>query len=70
MKTTMTKLTKLVMDHSLVLLSETMSHARVGPPKTDRSWWTVLTKRGPLEMGMANHFSILALRNPMNRLKS
>ena len=34
----------------------------VGPPKMDGSWWRVLTKRGPLEKGMANHFSILALR--------
>ena len=30
----------------------------------DGSWWRVLTKRGPLEKGMANHFSILALRTP------
>ena len=36
----------------------------VGPPKTDWSWWRVLTKCGPLEKGMANHFSILALRTP------
>jgi len=28
----------------------------------NRSWWRVLTKSGPLEKGMANHFSILALR--------
>ena len=28
----------------------------------NRSWWRVLTKRGPLEKGMANHFSILAVR--------
>ena len=35
----------------------------MGPPKTDRSWWRVLTKRGPLEKEMANHFSILALRS-------
>ena len=28
------------------------------------SWWRVLTKRGPLEKGMANHFSILAVRTP------
>ena len=70
MKITVTKLMKLIIDHSLVLLNETMSHAHVGPPKTDRSWWTVLTKRGPLVMGMANHFSILAFRTPMNRLKS
>ena len=31
-----------------------MSH--VGPPKTNGSGWRVLTKRGPLEKGMANHF--------------
>ena len=37
---------------------------RVRPPKTDGSWWRVLTKHGPLEKGMANHFSILALRTP------
>ena len=36
----------------------------VGPPKMDRSLWRVLTKHGPLEKGMANHFSILALRTP------
>ena len=35
---------------------------RVGPPKTDGSWWRVLTKRGPLEKEITNHFSILALR--------
>ena len=34
------------------------------PQKTDGSWWRVLTKCGPLEKGMANHFSILALRTP------
>ena len=32
------------------------------------SWWRVLTKCGPLENGMANHFSILAL-NLMNSMK-
>ena len=36
----------------------------VGPPKTDRSWWRVLTEHGPLEKVMANHFSILAMRTP------
>ena len=36
----------------------------VGPPKTDGSWWRVLTKCGPLEKGMANHFSTLALGTP------
>ena len=34
----------------------------VGPAKTKGSWWSILTKCGPLEKGMANHFSILALR--------
>ena len=29
-----------------------------------RSWWRDLTKRGPLEKGMTNHFSILALKTP------
>ena len=46
-------------DHSLVSFNETMSHA-----KTDRSWQRVLTKCGPLEKGMANHFRILVLRTP------
>ena len=36
----------------------------VGPPKMDGSWWRVLTKRGPLEKGMANHFNSLAFRTP------
>ena len=36
----------------------------VGPPRTDGSWWRLLTKCGPLEKGMANHFSIFALRTP------
>ena len=41
----------------------------VGPPKMYGSWWRVLTKRGPLEKGMA--FSILALgtTNSMKRQK-
>ena len=34
------------------------------PPKADGSWWKVLTKCAPLEEGMANHISILALRSP------
>ena len=40
----------------------------VGPPKTGRSWWRGLTECGPLEKGMANHFSI-CLENPMNSMK-
>ena len=41
----------------------------VGPSKTDGSWWRVLTKHGPLEKGMANHFSTLALRTPWTAWK-
>ena len=41
----------------------------VGPPKTDGSWWRVLPKHAPLEKGMANHFSILALRTPWKEWK-
>ena len=33
----------------------------------DRSLWRVLTKCGPLEKGLANHFSIL--ENAMNIMK-
>ena len=29
-----------------------------------REWWRGLTECGPLEKGMASHFSILALRTP------
>ena len=36
----------------------------MGQPKTGGSWWRDLTECGPLEKGMANHFSILALRTP------
>ena len=36
----------------------------VGPCKMNGSWWTVLTKCGPLEKGMASHLNILALRTP------
>ena len=36
----------------------------VGPPHTDGSWWRGLTECAPLEKGMANHISILALRTP------
>ena len=49
---------------SLYVSMAHMSHAVVGPPTMDGSWWTVLTKCGPLEKGMENHFSILALWTP------
>ena len=37
---------------------------RLGLLKTNGSWWRALTKRGPLEKEMINHFSILALKTP------
>ena len=40
----------------------------MGPPKTGGHGGD-LTQCGPLEKGMANHFSIFALRTPMNRMK-
>ena len=50
------------MVHSLVKLYETIIQCHVEAPKTDRSWWRVLTKHAPLEKEMANHFIIPALR--------
>ena len=35
----------------------------------DESWWRGLTECGPLEKGLASHFSILDLRTPMNSMK-
>ena len=35
----------------------------VGQPKMGGSWWRDLTECGPLEKGMANHYSILALKS-------
>ena len=40
-----------------------LSHA-CGATKMGGSWWRDLTECGPLEKGMANHFSVLALRTP------
>jgi len=50
------------MDHNLGLTQWNYEPCHLGPPKTDGSWWRGLTEYGPLEKGMANHFSILALR--------
>ena len=47
----------------LYFLTMKLSHAR-GATKMGGSWWRDLTECGPLEKGMANHFSILALRTP------
>ena len=59
------KLTKLITWVTALSDSMKLQPMHVGPPKTDRSWWRVLTKYGPLEKGMANHFNILALRTPL-----
>ena len=40
-----------------------LSHAR-GATQDGRAWYRGLTECGSLEKGMANHFSILALRTP------
>ena len=45
-------------------VGENAMPCHVRPPKTDRSWWRVWTKCGPLETGKANHFSVLALKTP------
>ena len=57
------KVTKLI-TWTTALAQWNYEPCHVGPPKMGGSWWRVLTKRGPLEKGMANHFSILALRTP------
>ena len=40
-----------------------------GQLKMGGSWWRGLTECGPLEKGMASHFSISCLENPMNSMK-
>ena len=42
----------------------------IGPPRMDRSRGRVLTKHGPLEKAMANHFSISASRTPWTLWKA
>ena len=53
------------MAHSLVWLK--LWATPCGASKADGSWWNVLTKCGPLEKGMANHFSILTSRTPWTK---
>ena len=46
-------------------LSKSMKQAMpTRQPKMGGSWWRGLTECGPLEKGMANRFSIPALRTP------
>ena len=63
------KLFKLITWSQPCLIQWNYEPCHVGPPKTDGSWWRVLTKCGPLEKVMANHFSILALRTPWTEWK-
>ena len=55
------KLTKLITWITALFNSMNDEPYHVGSPKMDGSWWRVLTKHGPLEQGMVNHFSMLAL---------
>ena len=56
------KITKLIT--WITALSNSMKLWAMLCRATQDGRWRVLTKRGPLEKGMANHFSILALRTP------
>ena len=56
------KLTKLITWPQPCLTHWNYESYLVGPPKMDRSWRRVLIKHGPLEKGVANNFSILAMR--------
>ena len=48
-----------------IALSNSMKPSQAhGATQDGGSWWRGLTECGPLEKGMANHFSILALRAP------
>ena len=58
------KLTKLITWFTACLTQWNYEPCCVGPPKMDKSWWRVLTKRGALEKGRAKHSSIPALRTP------
>ena len=58
------KLTKLITWITALSKSMKLWAIPCKTPETDGSQWRGLTKRGPLERGMANHFSILALRIP------
>ena len=51
------------MNYPVLSNSMKLSHA-CGATQDGRAWWRGLTECGPLEKGMANNFSILALRTP------
>ena len=68
-KTTKTKQTDHVHGPQPCLTQWNFEPCRVGPPKMDGLWWRVLTEHDPVAEGMANHFSILALRTPWTARK-
>ena len=58
------KLANLITRTTALPNSVKLSHAMRGPPKTNGSQRRDLTEWGSLEKGIANHFSIFALRTP------
>ena len=56
------KLTKMITCITALSNSRNYEPCLLGSLKMDGSWGRVLTKHGPLEKGMSNHFSILGLR--------
>ena len=58
------KLTNLITWTTALSNSKKLWAMPCGATQMDGLWWRVLTKCGSLEKGMANHFSILALRTP------
>ena len=57
------KLTKMITHITALSNSRNYEPCLIGSLKMDGSWGRVLTKHGPLEKGMSNHFSILGLRS-------
>ena len=47
-----------------IALSNSMKPNHASGAAQGELWWRGLTECGPLEKGMANHFSILALKSP------
>ena len=58
------KLSKLITWITACLTQGNYEPCLVEPLRMNASWWRFLTKHGPLEKGMADHFGILASRTP------
>ena len=56
------KLTSLITWTTVLPIQWNYEPCHVGSPKMDGLWWRGLVESCPLEEGMANHFTILALR--------